>query len=81
MARIQVTFTATVNDTERTVTFPLDVAASQLVRGGMEWLENEAELWVMNDQGLYNEFYEDAEDEDYDATLEDVRVDVEDEDD
>jgi len=81
MAKIMVTFTATVRDTERTVTFPLDVAASQLVRGGMEWLENEAELWVMNDQGLYNEFYEDAESEDYDATLEDIHIDVEDEDD
>lgn len=44
----------------------------------MEWLENESELQVMNDQGLYNEFYEDAEDTDYDASLEDVRIDIED---
>jgi hypothetical protein len=45
----------------------------------MEWLENEAELWVMNDEGLYSEFYGDeAEAADYDATLEDVHVDVED---
>jgi hypothetical protein len=78
MARIIVTFTATVNDRERSVTFPLDPSASQLVRGGMEWLENEAELWVMNDEGLYKEFYEDAEDADYAAALEDIHVDVED---
>lgn len=81
MAKIQITFTATANNTEYSVTFPLDVAASQLVNGGMEWLENEAELWVMNDEGLYHEFYGDAEQEDMDATLEDIRVDVEDEDD
>ena len=78
MAKIIVTFTGTANDTEYSVTFPLDVAASQLVRGGMEWLENEAELWVMNDEGLYREFYADAEQADMDATLEDTHVDVED---
>ena len=81
MAKIIVTFTGTANGNEYSVTFPLDVAASQLVRGGMEWLENEAELWVMNDEGLYNEFYADAEQADMDATLKDTYVDVEDADD
>lgn len=81
MAKIMVTFTATVLDNERQVTFPLDVSASQLVRGGMEWLENEAELWVMNDQGLYNEFYDGAEAAEFDAPLEDIHIDVEDEED
>jgi len=80
MARIEITFTATVNGSDRTVTFPLDVSVSQLVRGGMEWLEGEAEMWINNDQGLYNEFYADADDADYDAEWEDIRVDVEDED-
>jgi len=77
MANFNVTFKATVNDVERSVSFPLDVAVDQLLRGGYEWLENEAELWVMNDQGLYNEFYDGAEDKDFDATLEDVSVEVE----
>ena len=81
MAKIIVTFTGTANDNEYSVTFPLDVAASQLVQGGMEWLEREAELWVMNDEGLYNEFYADAEQADMDATLKDTYVDVEDADD
>jgi len=78
MAKIIVTFTGTANDTEYSITFPLDVAASQLVWGGMEWLENEAELWVMNDEGLYREFYAGADQSDIDATLEDTHVDVED---
>ena len=78
MAKINVTFTGTANDTDYSITFPLDVAPSQLVRGGMVGLENEAELWVMNDEGLYNEFYGDASQEDMDATLEDTHVDVED---
>lgn len=81
MAKISVTFTGTANHTEYSITFPLDVAASQLVRGGMEWLEHEAELWVMNDETLYHEFYGDASQEDMDATLEDVHIDVEDMDD
>jgi hypothetical protein len=81
MAKIIVTFTATANDTEYTVEFPLDVAASQLVNGGMEWLENEAELWVMNDESIYSEFYGDASQADMDATLEDIRVEVADADD
>jgi hypothetical protein len=80
MAKIIVTFTGTANENEYSVTFPLDVAASQLVRGGMEWLENEAELWVMNDEGLYREFYGNAEQADMDATLTDIHIDVEDED-
>ena len=78
MARIRVTFSATVNETERSVSFPLDVSASQLVNGGMDWLEHEAQLWVMNDEGIYREFYAGADDADYDATLEDVYVEVED---
>lgn len=78
MAKINVTFTGTANDTEYSVSFPFDVSASQLVRGGMEWLENEAELWVMNDEGLYREFYAGADQDDMDATLEDTHVDVED---
>lgn len=81
MARIIVTFTGTANETEYSVTFPLDVAASQLVTGGMEWLEHEAELWVMNDEGLYREFYADADEDDMNATLTDTHVDVEDADD
>jgi hypothetical protein len=81
MAKIIVTFTGTANDNEYSVTFPLDVAASQLVRGGMEWLEGEAELWVMNDESLYSEFYADADQSDMDATLTDTHVDVEDADD
>jgi hypothetical protein len=78
MAKIIVTFTGTANDTEYSITFPLDVAASQLVTGGMEWLEHEAELWVMNDETLYHEFYDGADQADMDATLEDTHVDVED---
>jgi hypothetical protein len=78
MAKIMVTFTATANEKEFSVEFQLDVAASQLVQGGMEWLENEAELWVMNDESLYNEFYAGAEQADMDATLEDIHVSVED---
>ena len=78
MAKIIVTFTGTANETEYSVTFPLDVAASQLVTGGMEWLEREAELWVMNDESLYREFYDGADQEDMDATLTDTHVDVED---
>lgn len=81
MAKIMVTFTATANEKEFSVEFPLDVAASQLVQGGMEWLEREAELWVLNDENLYHEFYDGAEQEDMDATLEDIHVSVEDMDD
>jgi hypothetical protein len=81
MAKIMVTFTATANEKEFSIEFPLDVSASQLVTGGMEWLEGEAELWIMNEQHLYNEFYGDAEDADYNATLEDIHVSVEDIDD
>lgn len=81
MAKIMVTFTATANEKEFSVEFPLDVAASQLVQGGMEWLEREAELWVMNDENLYHEFYGSADQEDMDATLEDIHVSVEDMDD
>lgn len=59
-------FCATVNGKRRSVTL-------YMPRGYANDVE-EAELMVMNEYGLYVEFYKDATDADYDAPLENVKL-------
>jgi hypothetical protein len=79
MAEFWVKFEAEVNGTRRWVEFPMTMSVEEIAHRGMDGIEAEAELLIMNEQGLYNEFYEGAEPEDYDAELENVIVEVIDE--